>query len=523
MVVVGQRRWYAESHDMRASACVDTEMKEGFVVTATVAPITEFETIIGLEVHAQLITKSKMFCGCNATVFNAPPNSHVCPVCLGLPGVLPVTNRAAVRQATRVALALHGDVQRESKFDRKNYTYPDLPKGYQVSQYDLPLSRGGYVLVATPEGEKRIGITRVHMEEDTGRSLHRTRIDGTGYSLVDLNRAGVPLLEIVSEPDLRSPEDARQYLETLRDILRYIGASSGNMEEGALRCDANVSLRPRGAIEFGAKVEIKNVNSFRGVLRAIQYEVQRQASVLRAGGSLIQETRGWSEDRGVTIGQRTKEFADDYRYFPEPDLPTVVLSEAFIAEAHASLPELPDARRHRYTEAFGMNVSDALALSETPEIGDYFEAILNGSIERERIRFAVALITNDWFTLRNERRLSLADAPNADYVRELLDLVERGVISRGTAKEVFTHMVESGDRAEAIIERLGLAQQNDQDAINSYIEEAIATSPKAVTDYRAGKEPALNVIVGAVMRLSKGTANIQVVREVLKQRLAETE
>jgi aspartyl-tRNA(Asn)/glutamyl-tRNA(Gln) amidotransferase subunit B len=522
VVEVAHMGWYAGSNDMQPSACAGSATKEGLVVTDTVASAVEFETVVGLEIHAQLITHSKMFCGCSAAAFAGEPNANVCPICMGMPGVLPVINREAVRQAVRVALALHGEVQRESKFDRKNYTYPDLPKGYQISQYDLPLSRGGFVTVITEAGERRVGITRVHMEEDTGRSLHRTHADGTGYSLVDLNRAGVPLLEIVSEPDMRSAEEAHQYLKTLRDILRYIGASTGNMEEGALRCDANISLRPRGAREFGAKVEIKNVNSFRGVYRALQYEVQRQANVLRAGGSLIQETRGWSEERGVTLPQRTKEYADDYRYFPEPDLPTLVLSDAFIAEARASLPELPDARRHRYMANFGLSASDAAALNESRELGDYFEAILAGTSDPKRVSLAAALVTNDWFTLRRERDLALADAPSPDAVRELMDLIERGDISRAVAKEVFAAMVETKKRPHAIVTERGLAQQSDQSAISAMIERAIADNPKMVADYR--KNPnALNALVGQVMKLSRGTANNQVVRELLIQHLAAPE
>lgn len=492
------------------------------MVTETVAEAIEFETVVGLEIHAQLITNSKMFCGCSAAAFAGEPNAHICPICMGLPGVLPVINREAVRQAVRVALAFHGEVQRESKFDRKNYTYPDLPKGYQISQYDLPVSRGGFVNVLTDEGERRVGITRVHMEEDTGRSLHRTHADGTGYSLVDLNRAGVPLLEIVSEPDMRSPEEARTFLTTLRDTLRYIGASTGNMEEGALRCDANVSLRPRGASEFGAKVEIKNVNSFRGVYHALQYEVRRQADVLRAGGTLIQETRGWSEERGVTLPQRTKEYADDYRYFPEPDLPTLVLTDAFIEEARASLPELPDARRHRYITEFGLHASDAMALSESRELGDYFEALLAGASDSGRVSLAAALITNDWFTLRKDRALSLTDAPPPAAVQELMTLILGGTLSRSMAKEVFVAMVETKRTAGEIVGERGLAQQSDQTTLRAMIEQVIAENPKMVADYR--KNPnALNALFGQVMRLSKGTANSQVVRELLTQRLATPE
>ncbi len=300
----------------------------------------------------------------------------------GLPGVLPVINAAAVRQATRVALALGGTIQLQSRFDRKNYTYPDLPKGYQITQYDLPLSLGGYVTVATEAGERRIGITRVHMEEDTGRNMHRTHPDGTPYTLVDLNRAGVPLLEIVGEPDLRSPEEARKYFETLRNLLRYIGACSGNMEEGALRCDANISLRPWGSEQLGAKVEIKNVNSFRALYRALLYETERQAMILRAGGTIMQETRGWSEAQGVTLGQRSKEQAHDYRYFPEPDLPPLTLTEHFVAECRASLPELPEERRTRYVAAYGLNSADAFALTESPDRRGLFRGDHRGRYSR---------------------------------------------------------------------------------------------------------------------------------------------
>ena len=492
------------------------------MVAASVAPAVEYETIIGLEVHAQLITRSKMFCGCDATAFGASPNTHVCPVCLGMPGVLPVINREAVRQAIRVALALHGDAQRESKFDRKNYTYPDLPKGYQISQYDLPLSLGGYMDIVTDAGEKRVGITRVHMEEDTGRSVHRTHADGSAYSLVDLNRAGVPLLEIVSEPDMRSPEEARAYLDAMRDVLRYIGASTGNMEEGALRCDANVSIRPRGVSEFGAKVEIKNINSIRGVYRALGYEVKRQAGVLSAGGTLFQETRGWSEERGVTLPQRTKEYADDYRYFPEPDLPTVVLTEAFIADAAGSLPELPDARRHRYVARFGLSVRDALSLSAAPDIGNYFEAILDSATDRDRIRLAASLLINDWFTIRNDRNLTLADAPDTTAVRELIGLVMRGVIARGSAREVLTAMVETRTSAAAIIAERGLTQESDEATLAAIVDQVIAENPRAVEDYRTNPN-ALNALVGRVMKMTRGTANNQVVREMLIQRLARLE
>lgn len=486
------------------------------------ATAREFETVIGLEIHAQMITRSKMFSTATAAIVGALPNSCIDPVCTGLPGVLPVINRAAVRQATRVALALHSNIQLESRFDRKNYTYPDLPKGYQITQYDLPLSLGGHVTIATEAGERRIGITRVHMEEDTGRNVHRTHADGSSYTLVDLNRAGIPLLEIVGEPDLRSPDEARKYFETLRNLLRYIGACSGNMEEGALRCDANISLRPWGREQFGAKVEIKNVNSFRALYRALVYETERQAMTLRSGGVVEQETRGWSEPQGVTLGQRSKEQAHDYRYFPEPDLPPLVLTSTFVDECRVSLPELPEERRNRYVAAYSLNSADALALTESPVVADYFEAIIGGDTRPERGRAAAARITNDVFTLDPDRDAAVAAAPAPEAIRELLDLVEAGTISATAAKTVFTAMIETGERARAVIGRLGLAQVSDEDTLLPAVDAAIAANPKAVADYRSGKSAAVNALVGAVIKTNKG-ANFGVVRSLLIRRLEETQ
>lgn len=490
------------------------------MATVAAEPTVEFETVIGLEVHAQLVTRSKMFCTCDANTFSAAPNTHVCMVCGGMPGVLPVINAEAVRQAVRVALALHGEVQLSSKFDRKNYTYPDLPKGYQISQYDLPIALGGSVTFVSDGEEKRVRITRVHLEEDTGKNLHRTHMNGVPYSLVDLNRAGVPLLEIVGEPDLCSPEEARQYLTTLRQLLRYIGASSGDMEKGALRCDANVSLRPRGSDASGAKVEIKNVNSFRGVFRALSYEVERQAAVIRSGGTIDQETRGWNDVQGVTVGQRSKEQAHDYRYFPEPDLPPLILTEAFVAECQASLPELPADRRARYQHDFGLSWRDASDLTDSTQVADYFETVVGG--ETARARAAATLITNEVFSLNTgDHEDAVARAPQPEALRALLHLTDNGTISRTAAKEVFTAMVDTGESADAAVSRLGLAQVSDTDALMQYVDQAIAANPKAVADYQAGKTAALNSLLGAVMRQAKG-ANSQVVRELLAQRLATT-
>jgi aspartyl-tRNA(Asn)/glutamyl-tRNA(Gln) amidotransferase subunit B len=323
---------------------------------------TDYEIVIGLEVHAQLLTASKMFCRCSADYANAAPNSHCCPICAGFPGMLPVINERAVEYTIMTALALNCQIPEFSKFDRKNYFYPDLPKGYQISQYDIPLSRDGYLTIRHEGHEKRVGITRVHLEEDTGRNLHLAR-NGESYSLVDLNRSGVPLMEIVGEPDLRSPEEARLYMEKLRSILVYLGVNSGRMEEGALRCDANISVRPRGQADCGAKVEVKNMNSFRSVERALIYEAARQIEALRAGQPIVQETRGWRDERGITVSQRTKEYAEDYRYFPEPDLPPLVLSREYVESIRARMPELPDARRERFLASYGLSPYDADVLT----------------------------------------------------------------------------------------------------------------------------------------------------------------
>src|SRR5216683_7366323 len=345
------------------------------MTTTTYTPIdTDFEVVIGLEVHSQLLTKSKMFCSCSTGYANAAPNTHVCPVCMGMPGVLPVINQAAVTYTIMTALALNCTIPAYSKFDRKNYPYPDLMKGYQISQYDIPLSNNGYLLIEHEGQQRRVGITRVHLEEDTARLLHRD-----GYSLIDINRSGTPLMEIVSEPDMRSPLEARLYMQKLREILVYLGVSSGRMEEGSLRCDANISVRPRGQKKLGVKTEIKNMNSFRSVERALTYEAQRQIELLETGQSIHQETRGWVETRGLTVPQRSKEYAHDYRYFPEPDLPPLLISRTWVEELRSQLPELPDARRARYVVDFGLSAQDANVLTEEKALGDYFEQVLAAS------------------------------------------------------------------------------------------------------------------------------------------------
>ncbi len=353
----------------------------------------DYEVVIGLEVHSQLLTKSKMFCSCSTDYAYAAPNTHVCPICMGMPGVLPVMNQQAIAYTIMTALALNCEIPRYSKFDRKNYPYPDLMKGYQISQYDIPLSKNGYLTIDHNGQKKRIGITRVHLEEDTARLLHHD-----GYSLVDINRSGTPLMEIVSEPDLRTPEEARLYMQKLREILVYLGVSSGRMEEGSLRCDANISIRPRGQQELGVKTEIKNMNSFRSVERALTYEAQRQIELLETGQSIHQETRGWVETRGLTVPQRSKEYAHDYRYFPEPDLPPLLISRTWVEELRSQLPELPDARRARYVVDFGLSAKDANVLTEDKALGDYFEQVLavsQTSDLKARAKAAANLVLND--------------------------------------------------------------------------------------------------------------------------------
>ncbi len=486
------------------------------------APGTTYETVIGLEVHVQLLTRSKMFCGCSADYFAAPPNTHVCPVCLGLPGVLPVINRAAVEAAMMTALALGCTIQPDNKFDRKNYFYPDLPKGYQISQYDLPLAVNGALEFAVGGETRRAGITRVHMEEDTGKNLHATDpATGAGYSLVDLNRAGVPLLEIVGEPDLRSPEEARAYLTTMRQLLRFLGVSTGNMEEGALRCDINVSLRPAGSGAFGAKVEIKNVNSFRAVERALVYEVERQRRVLDAGGAIPQETRGWSEERGQTLGQRSKEVATDYRYFPEPDLPPLKMDPAWIERVRGRMAELPRARRARFVADYGLREADAALLTESRAVADYFEATLDGDRRPERARLAANWITGDLFAATPDRE-ALGDSPlTPARLRGLLDLLDAGRINRTTAKQVFNELLARPDEdAAAIVERLGLGQVSDDAAIRATVGRVLAENPKPVADFLSGKAAAKGRLVGATMKALGGRGDVAVVNRLLDEELA---
>ncbi len=476
----------------------------------------DYEAVIGLEVHVELKTKTKIFCP-STTEFGGDPNTHTCPVCLGLPGVLPVLNKKVLEYAIRAALALNCEIAEFSKFDRKNYYYPDMPKNYQISQYDLPLAKNGYLDIEVDGQTRRIGITRLHMEEDTGKLVHQGTITTTPYSLVDYNRAGVPLIEIVSEPDLRSPEEARIYMEKLRSIIQYTGVSDCKMEEGSLRCDANVSVRPKGAPEFGTKTEIKNMNSFRALQRALSYEVQRQIDVLEEGGRIIQETRTWDEGKGVTLPMRSKEEAHDYRYFPEPDLVPLVIDRRWVEEIRASLPELPDQRRQRYLEQFGLPAYDASVLTSTIELAEYFEACVAHYPDAKTVS---NWIMGDLSRLLNVHNLEITQCRiRPEQLARMLRLIDQGTISGKIAKTVFEEMFATGSDPEKIVKEKGLVQITDEGAIAAVVEEVIANHPKVVEDYRAGKEKALGFLVGQVMKATKGRANPELVNRLFKARL----
>ncbi|MDI3299160.1 MAG: Asp-tRNA(Asn)/Glu-tRNA(Gln) amidotransferase subunit GatB [Bacillota bacterium] len=488
-------------------------------------PLDAYEMVIGLEVHVELSTRTKMFCSCPAD-FGGEPNTHVCPVCMALPGALPVPNRRAVEFAIRAARALHCEIARETKFDRKNYHYPDLPKGYQISQYDQPLARNGWLEIDAGEGPRRIRIRRLHMEEDAGKSLHGGETGGAGgasgeggeeSTLLDFNRAGVPLVEIVSEPDIRSPEEARAYLEMLRATVLYTGVSDVKMEEGSLRCDANISIRPRGSKELGVLVEVKNMNSFRAVQRALAYEAERQAEALARGERIERETRHWDENRGVTLPGRSKEEVNDYRYFPEPDLVPLVIDPAWVAEIEASLPELPEARLRRYQEA-GLAYKEAWTLVGQRELGDFLDAtVAAGAPFRQAANWLLGEVSarlNETGRPLSELRLTPAG------LAKLIALVEAGTVTATLAKRVFARMLESGDDPEAIVEREGLVQISDEAALEAVAERVIEANPKVVADILGGKEKALAVLVGQVMRETRGKANAAKAGEVLRRRLA---
>ncbi|MDQ1911868.1 Asp-tRNA(Asn)/Glu-tRNA(Gln) amidotransferase subunit GatB [Paenibacillus sp. GD4] len=469
----------------------------------------KYETVIGLEVHVELHTNSKIFCGCKAS-FGASPNTHTCPVCLGHPGVLPVLNKQAVEYAMKAAMALNCQVAAETKFDRKNYFYPDSPKAYQISQYDKPVGEHGWIDIEVNGETKRIGITRVHLEEDAGKLTH---VDGGYASLVDLNRCGTPLIEIVSEPDLRSPEEARAYLEKLRAIMLYCDVSDVKMEEGSLRCDANISLRPYGQQEFGTKAELKNMNSFRGVQRGLEYEEWRQADVLDSGGKVVQETRRWDEAQGKTLSMRSKEQAHDYRYFPDPDLVKLHIDEDWKARVRASIPELPDARKSRYVSEYGLPSYDAEVITSSMKVADFFEESLNYTKDAKAV---ANWIMGDLLGYLNANNLELSDVKiTGQGLGEMIGLMEKGTISSKIAKTVFKSMLETGKAPQQIVEEQGLVQISDEGAIKAVVEQVVANNPQSVADFKAGKDKAIGFLVGQVMKETKGKANPGLVNKLI--------
>ncbi|AFC27857.1 GatB [Paenibacillus mucilaginosus 3016] len=479
----------------------------------TAATDKKYETVIGLEVHVELHTQSKIFCGCS-TAFGAPANTHTCPVCLGHPGVLPVLNKQAVEYAMKAAMALNCQVATESKFDRKNYFYPDSPKAYQISQYDKPVGEHGWIDIEVNGETKRIGITRVHLEEDAGKLTH---VDGGYASLVDFNRVGTPLIEIVSEPDLRSPEEARAYLEKIRAIMQYCDVSDVKMEEGSLRCDANISLRPYGQEKFGTKAELKNMNSFRGVQRGLEYEEWRQADVLENGGEVVQETRRWDEAQGKTLSMRGKEQAHDYRYFPDPDLVALHISDEWKDRVRASIPELPDARKKRYVGEYNLPSYDAEVITSQMKLADFFEESLKYTQDAKAMS---NWIMGELLGYLNANGLELEDVKiTGKGLGEMIGLIEKGTISSKIAKTVFKAMLESGKDPQVIVEEQGLVQISDEGAIAAIVDTIIANNPQSVADYKAGKEKAVGFLVGQAMKETKGKANPGMLNKLILEKL----
>ncbi len=473
----------------------------------------EFEPVIGLEVHAQLKTKTKIFCGCS-TSFGAPPNTHTCPVCLGMPGVLPVLNKKVVDYTLRMALATNCEIARESRFARKNYFYPDLPKGYQISQYELPIAEHGFIDVEVDDGQQRIGITRIHMEEDAGKLGHDP---DRPVSMVDFNRTGVPLIEIVSEPDIRSAREAGAYLRHLRSIVRYLGICDGNLEEGSFRCDANVSIRPKGAEKLGTRTELKNLNSFKHVEKALLYEIGRQREILLEGGQIVQETRLWDPDNNKTTSMRGKEEAHDYRYFPDPDLLPLVIDDKWIRRLKNSLPELPDQKNKRFMEKFDLPSYDAGLLTSDRELADYFEACIS---QFPRPKQVSNWIMGSLLGLLNAQDKTITESPiSPQNLARLLALIEEGTISGKIAKTVFDEMARTGKPAKQIVAEKGLVQITDTDAIDDVVAKVISKNPKEVEAYKNGKTKLLGFFVGQVMRETKGKANPKLVNEILKRKL----
>ncbi len=483
----------------------------------------EFEAVIGLEVHAQLLTKTKIFCSCK-NEFGAPPNTNVCPVCLGMPGSLPVLNKKAVEYAVKAALALNCKINTYSLFARKHYFYPDLPKAYQITQYELPFAENGWVEIEKSDGtRKRIRIRRIHMEEDAGKTIHGEGLDPNSY--VDLNRAGTPLIEIVSEPDISTPEEARLYMQKLRDILVWIGVNDGNLEEGSLRCDANVSIRPKGSKELGTRTEIKNVNSFRFIQKALEYEIKRQIEVVKGGGKVVQETRLFDSGKGITKTMRTKEEAEDYRYFPEPDLPPLIIDKEWLDSIKETLPELPDQVKERFVSDFSLTPYDASILVRDRDLAEFFEKAAS-SYEGEAKKVA-NLIISDLLGALNEEKLTISSSPvKPEQVSKLLTLVDKGVISLRVAKEeVIPEMVKSGKEPEAIVKEKGLVQISDEEALKEVIRKVLSQNEKAVKQYKEGnekqKQKAVKYLIGQVMKETRGKANPKLLNELIPKVLEE--
>jgi aspartyl-tRNA(Asn)/glutamyl-tRNA(Gln) amidotransferase subunit B len=474
----------------------------------------KYETVIGLEVHAQMFTDTKIFCGCS-TKFGAEPNTQTCQVCIGMPGVLPVLNRKALEFAVRTGFAMNCNISTYSRFARKNYFYPDLPKGYQISQYEHPICEKGHVEIVVDGEVRKIGITRIHMEEDAGKNIHE---GGGNYSFVDLNRAGVPLMEIVSEPDIRSPREASEYMKKLRAILRYLGVCDGNMEQGSLRCDANVSIRPAGQKEYGTRAEVKNINSFRFVEKALEYEIKRQIQVVEGGGKVVQETRLWDSTKGITESMRSKEEAHDYRYFPEPDLVPIAVDRKWLDEIRASLPELPDAKRRRFVSDFGLPEYDADLLTSERPVAEWFEEVVAAGAQPKA---ASNWIMGELMRLLNEENKPVEECRvKPGQLASMIRLIDAGTISGKIAKTVFAEMYLTGKDAGDIVKEKGLVQISDESAIEKLVEEVIARHPNEVERFRGGEEKLLGFFVGQVMKASKGKANPQTLNELLKRKLA---
>jgi len=492
-------------------------------IIAILKSVMEYETVIGLEVHAQLLTKSKMFCRCSTAYASAPPNTHVCPVCLGMPGVLPTINQQAVEFTAMTALALNCTISGYTKFDRKNYPYPDLMKGYQISQFDAPIGHHGWLNIEVDGNSRKIGVTRVHLEEDVAKLHHHTPKNEESYSLVDVNRSGVPLMEVVGEPDLRSPEEARQYLMKLRTILQYLGVSTGNMEEGSFRCDANISIRPMGSADTLAKAEVKNMNSFKGVYLALEYEARRQRERADEGKKLPQETRGWIEAKGITVAQRSKEYAHDYRYFPEPDLPPLVLKPEWVEEIRAKLPELPEARRDRLMAEYGLPVYDANLITGSRDMADYFEDLCRVNVELPSRNISKWLL-GETSRILNVNSIDINEfhkKVSPENFTKLLALESSNAVNTASAKLVLEEMFRTGQSAEEIIEQRGLTQISDTRQLEETVLNVINSNPKAIADYKAGKQQSVKFLMGQVMRASGGRANPGLVIKLLEKKLGE--